>query len=254
VRIGTWNVNGLRKRLAEVTAWVESERLDVVCLQEIKATPDQIEPLTTLPEFSSYWHGLKGGYSGVSVHVRKESFPAAVTFSNPAFDTEARVVEARTGPWCFASAYFPNGGKDFPAKMEFLAAMEGHVGEILRSGARLVLCGDLNVAREDRDVYPNQRKPGIIGCRPDERALFERMIAHGLVDVGRAREPDNDQLFTWWPYWRNLRQKNQGWRIDYVLTTPEVFATVTDCRVLREYGSSDHGPLVLDLEGEKVAT
>ncbi len=86
-------------------------------------------------------------------------------------------------------------------------------------GAASILCGDLNVARTDRDVHPKERKPDVIGQLPDERALIERLIGAGLVDVGRALDPDNDGLFTWWAPWRNLRQRNIGWRLDYVLAS-----------------------------------
>ena len=83
----------------------------------------------------------------------------------------------------------------------------------------MVLCGDINIAREERDVHPKERKPNAIGQRPDERAAFTRLLGHGLVDVGRALDPDNDALFTWWAPWRNLRQRNIGWRLDYVLAS-----------------------------------
>ena len=86
-----------------------------------------------------------------------------------------------------------------------------------RSGRTLVMLGDMNVARTERDVHPKERKPRAIGQLPEERALIERILSRGLVDVGRALDPDNDGLFTWWAPWRNLRQRNIGWRLDYVL-------------------------------------
>ena len=88
------------------------------------------------------------------------------------------------------------------------------------------MCGDLNVARTDRDVHPKERKPRAIGQLPEERALIERIVGRGLVDVGRALDPDNDDLFTWWAPWRNMRQRNIGWRLDYVLASTSLAATV----------------------------
>ena len=85
------------------------------------------------------------------------------------------------------------------------------------TGTPLVICGDLNVAHTDRDLHPKERKAGGIGQRPEERALFDRLLAQGLVDVGRTLDPDNENLFTWWAPWRNMRQRNIGWRIDYVV-------------------------------------
>ena len=93
-----------------------------------------------------------------------------------------------------------------------------------------MICGDLNIARTDMDVHPKERKPRIIGQLPEERALLERIIGHGLVDTGRALEPENDQMFTWWAPWRNMRQRNIGWRLDYVLATRSVFDAVSRLR------------------------
>jgi exodeoxyribonuclease-3 len=246
VKIATWNVNGIRAREAQFVEWVSRDRPDAVCLQEIKATPEQLtETLTMLPEYWSYWHGGPKGYSGVSLHLRKDAFPARPEFGHPAFDMECRVVEAKVeGGLVLASVYVPNGGKDFPAKLKFLEEMRAYVDGVHSAGGKLVLCGDLNVARTDRDVTVKDRKPGTIGQRPDERELFERILASGMVDVARQLDPDSDTLFTWWPPWRNLRQKNQGWRIDYVLASTERGLKPTECKVLADVGTSDHAPVV----------
>ncbi|HEY4016777.1 MAG TPA: exodeoxyribonuclease III [Polyangiaceae bacterium] len=247
MKIATWNVNGIRAREAQFVEWVNRDTPDVVCLQEIKATPEQLgETLTLLPDYFSYWHGGPKGYSGVSLHLRKTSMAAKPEFSHPPFDVEYRVVEARIGGGVVvASVYVPNGGKDFAAKLRFLEAMRGYVAGVHAAGERLVLCGDLNVARTDADVHPKERKPGAIGQRDDERQLFEEIVAIELADVARMLEPDNDRLFTWWPPWRGLRQKNQGWRIDYVLASRSIVPN--DCRVLADVGTSDHAPLVATL-------
>jgi len=138
----------------------------------------------------------------------------------------------------------PNGGKDYPAKLRFLEALAGYAGEVKARGGQLLLCGDLNVARADIDVHPKERKEGAIGQRPDERALFERMLSHGLVDLGRRFDPDNEGLFTWWAPWRNLRQRNIGWRIDYLLASDALAAGATECVVRADVGTSDHAPVV----------
>jgi exodeoxyribonuclease-3 len=246
VRIATWNVNGIRAREAQFVEWVNRDRPDIVCLQELKATQEQLgETLTMLPDYWSYWHGGPKGYSGVSLHLRKDVVPTRPAFGHPAFDVECRVVEARlaSGP-VVASIYVPNGGKDYAAKLRFLEAMGAYVETVRAAGEQLVLCGDMNVARTDRDVHSRERKAGAIGQRPDERALFERMLSFGLVDVARALDPESETMFTWWPPWRNMRQKNQGWRIDYVLASEGPGLKATECRVLAEVGTSDHAPVV----------
>jgi exodeoxyribonuclease III len=243
MKIATWNVNGIRARQGQVQDWIESERPDVVCLQEIKASIDQLPVwLCEIEGYWCYWHGSKG-YSGVALHVSRDFAAERPAFEHPAFDYENRIVLARLPQATVASVYVPNGGKDFPAKMRFLAALEQFVQETAPQGP-LVICGDINIARSDMDVHPKERKPRAIGQLPEERAQLERIIGNGLVDVGRALEPENDQLFTWWAPWRNMRQRNIGWRLDYVLASEALFATVRSCDVRREVGTSDHAPVV----------
>jgi len=252
VKIATWNVNGIRAREAQVREWIERERPEVVCLQELKASTSQVPAaLCELEGYWCYWHG-ETHYSGVGLHIRKDALGVddKPAFRHPAFDYESRIVTADIGPMTVASIYVPNGGKDFPAKMRFLEAMEAFAAEARAAGRTLVLCGDLNVARTDMDVHPKERKPGIIGQRPDERELFERIIGHRLVDIGRALDPENDRLFTWWAPWRNLRQRNIGWRLDYVLASEPLARRASRCIVFPEVGTSDHAPVVAVFEPE----
>ncbi|MBI3264536.1 MAG: exodeoxyribonuclease III [Acidobacteria bacterium] len=250
--IATWNVNGIRARETQLQEWIERERPDVICLQEIKASSAQVPAaLCEMEGYWCYWHGEKG-YSGVGLHIRKESCAERPVFSHPPFDYENRIVTTQIGGLTVGSVYVPNGGKDFDAKMRFLDALEHFVAAFEATGAPVVLCGDLNIARTDRDVHPKERKPGIIGQRPDERALLERIISHGLVDVGRALDPDNDNLFTWWAPWRNLRQRNIGWRLDYVLASESLARGAIECPVQRGVGTSDHGPVMARFSGQTL--
>ena len=126
--------------------------------------------------------------------------------------------------------------------MEHLIAWSRQLHE---TGRRLVLCGDLNIARAEIDVHPKERKPRAIGQLPEERALFERLLGDHLVDVGRALDPANENLFTWWAPWRSLRARNIGWRLDYVLASKPIAAQASSCLVLAEVGTSDHAPVVM---------
>ena len=244
MKIATWNVNGIRARQAQVQEWVERDQPDVLCLQEIKATPDQIPAmLFDLEQYWCYWHGGKG-YSGVALHVSKRIAPERPVFSHPAFDFENRIVEVTLPDVTVASIYVPNGGKDFPAKMRFLESMDAYAAALQSSGRPIVLCGDLNIARTERDVHPKERKLRAIGQLPEERALLETIIGRGLMDVGRSLDPDNDELFTWWPPWRSMRQRNIGWRLDYVLASASLASRAVSCPVEREVGTSDHAPVV----------
>jgi exodeoxyribonuclease-3 len=244
MKIATWNVNGVRAREAQLQEFIAREQPDVLCLQEIKAALDQLPMwLCEIDGYSCYWHGAKG-YSGVALHVRRSSFPARPDFHHPEFDYENRIVTARLPAFTVASVYVPNGGKDFPAKMRFLESLADFAAEYERAGQALVLCGDMNVARTDLDVHPKERKLNVIGQRPDERALLERIIGQGLVDVHRQLEPDNPDLFTWWAPWRNLRARNIGWRLDLILASRLLAERLESCVVQREFGTSDHGPVI----------
>jgi exodeoxyribonuclease-3 len=245
VKIATWNVNGIRARAAQLREWVERDRPDVLCLQELKAEAAQIPPECRLPDYHTYWHTLKG-YSGVSLQIHRDLVPEVI-FSHPTFDMESRIVQAEVGDLIVASVYVPNGGKDYPAKIAFLNALTDWVEQLHADRRPLVLCGDMNIARTEMDVHPKERKPNAVGQRPEERALFEALLNDRLVDLGRAFDPDNASLFTWWAPWRNLRARNIGWRLDYVLAAPAVAGRASGCVVLADVGTSDHAPVVLTM-------
>ncbi|CAN5513122.1 exodeoxyribonuclease III [soil metagenome] len=248
MRVLTWNVNGIRAREAQVLELFEKEKPDVACFQETKATTDQLSPnlygLTGLLDYHSLWHGSPKGYSGVSVHLRKSRFPEAPKKAHPRFDAETRVVEAHTEGAVFVSVYAPNGGKDYDAKIAFFEAMADYAKAF--GDKDVIIAGDINISRTDVDVHKSLRVKESIGQRTEERILLEKVIAGGLVDVGRKLAPDDDTLFTWWPYWRNARQKNVGWRLDMVLASTALAERARTARVLREFGASDHAPLVVD--------
>ncbi len=252
MKIATWNVNGIRARQGELLAWLAAEQPSVVCLQEIKASLDQLTfELRDVEGYWAFWHGQKG-YSGVGMLVSKALAVVEPSIAHPAFDFEQRIatVDVLSGEESLtvATVYVPNGGKDYEAKLRFLDALDVWAEEAQREGRRIVICGDLNVAREERDVHPKERKPNQIGTRPAEREVLERLISRNLVDVGRALDPDNENLFTWWAPWRNLRQRNIGWRIDYVLASAPLASRAASSSVMREVGTSDHGPVVVTFD------
>ena len=159
MKIATWNVNGIRAREAQLQDFIDREQPDVLCLQEIKASLDQLPVwLCDIEGYWCYWHGGKG-YSGVGLQVRKDHCVESPGFHHPPFDYEQRIVTVTLPQATVASIYVPNGGKDFAAKMRFLEAMDAYAAEFAAAGEPLVLCGDLNVARTDMDVHPKERKP-----------------------------------------------------------------------------------------------
>ena len=246
MKIATWNVNGIRARETQLCDWLERDRPDVVCLQELKAEPGQIPARCSLTDYYVYWHGRRA-YSGVSLHFRKSLFDTEPQFSHPDFDMESRIVQAQLGNVVFASVYVPNGGKDYAAKLAFLDALAGWARQLHEEGREVVLCGDINIARSDMDVHPRERKADVIGQLPEERELFAKLLGTHLVDVGRELAPAKDDLFTWWPPWRNMRARNIGWRIDYILAAPSIASRGTRCSVLTDIGTSDHAPVMMTI-------
>ncbi len=246
MRIATWNVNGIRARAAQLRAWLERERPDVVCLQELKAESHQIPDECKLADYHAYWHCRKG-YSGVSLQVRKDLLTADPVYSHPPFDFESRIVQLDHGELVVASVYVPNGGKDYGAKVAFLRRLTEWATRLQADGRSLVLCGDINIARAEIDVHPKERKANAVGQRPEERALLQTLLDTGLADLGRGFDPDNPGLFTWWAPWRNLRARNIGWRLDYLLASPGVAARATSCVVQADVGTSDHAPVVMTM-------
>lgn len=248
MKLSTWNVNGIRARGAQVLEWLRTERPDVLCLQEIKASPEHVpEALCALEDYWYFWHGHKG-YSGVGILLRKEAWPLRPEFFHPSFDRECRVVAVRLADLLLASIYVPNGGKDFQAKVRFLESLREFVREERARGTRLILCGDLNVALEPRDVHPLMQKEGQVGQTEAERVLMRGILEEGLEDLLRRFHPHDARLFTWWAPWRNFRARNFGWRLDYVLVSRELAETARRCDSLREFGTSDHGPVVAELD------
>jgi exodeoxyribonuclease-3 len=243
--IATWNVNGIRARQEQVQAFLEREQPDVLCLQELKAVPEQIPiGVTELEGYWSYWHGEKG-YSGVALLIRQARFPgSAPVFVHPNFDFEHRIVMAELPMGSVVSVYVPNGGKDFDAKIRFLRSLVSLAAEYRAARRPLILCGDLNVAHRNIDVHAKELKPGAIGQRDDERALFDDLLSQDLADVQRGLHPDTPDIYTWWPPWRQMRQRNIGWRIDYLLASPMLADQAVTCVAHREVGTSDHGPVV----------
>lgn len=247
MRIATWNVNGIRARQEQIREWIEKDRPEVICLQEIKALPEQVPAsLRELEGYWSHWHGGKG-YSGVALMIRKDLSAQPPQFSHPFFDVENRIVTALIGDLTVASVYVPNGGKDFRAKMRFLNALQEYAAAFHSTGDGLIFCGDLNVTRAEIDVHPQERR-NVICQLPQEREAFAGILSSGMVDIARTLEPSNENLFTWWAPWRGMRQRNIGWRLDYLLATADLANRARSCSVLIDIGTSDHAPVIATFE------
>jgi len=254
MKIVTWNVNSLSVRLPRVVEFLAMHRPDVVCLQETKceAAAFPTEELAAAG-YRSVQHSA-GRWAGVAILAREDhSLTAGPTGLPGELRTEeARWIEASVDGLWVASAYVPNGraldSPSFEEKLAFFEAMLARVGRLAAAGEQIVVTGDLNVTREDRDVWDPAAFAGSTHVTPAERSRLEGIIAAGdLVDAYRHVHPD-DQQFTWWDYRQGHFHRGMGLRIDYVLLSRALAARLERCGIERDFRKgvkpSDHAPVV----------
>ncbi len=253
MKLATWNVNSLAVRLPQVLAWLSTNPVDALVLQETKLSDDKF-PAAEIEAagYRAAWHGQKT-YNGVALLSRIEA--GQVQKNIPGLDDEqARVIAGTLGDLRIVGAYMPNGqapdSDKFQYKMRWLDALRQWLAAELVANPRLVLLGDFNIAPEDRDVYDPVAWAGQIHCTPEERAHFRALVALGLVDAFRLFEQP-PKSWSWWDY-RNLAfRKNQGLRIDHILVSealkPCVSACVIDKLPRKNERPSDHAPVVVEL-------
>jgi exodeoxyribonuclease-3 len=220
-KIVTWNINGIRARKEALLKWIENNQPDLLFLQEIKADKSKIpEEFFNLPNHDAVWNEslFKGGYSGTALLIKKslKVDNGEYEWFIPDFDQENRLLCLTQAKTLYIGIYTPRGDKDdhLGLKISMLNQLKDFVAGYMKNGYSIVLCGDFNVAHKDMDVHESQNKPNATGLRPAERELIDGFINEGLHDIMRERSPDDDRLFTWWPYWRGARERNLGWRID----------------------------------------
>lgn len=251
MKVASWNVNGIRAREAALASWVMQCSPDVLVLQEVKASVEEIpQNIMSLAGYRSFWNGssFKKGYSGTGI-LMKESFGhEGASFEIPPFDIENRTVVLHAGPVSIIGTYVPRGDtpQHYGIKLGYLEAMREYVRALLASGRQVLVTGDMNVAHRQIDLHHSQNKPGATGLRPEERSSIDRLIALGLTDVMREMNPERDDLFTWWPYWRMARERNLGWRIDCFYLSECRKDRILRAEVDVQEKNSDHAPIILE--------
>jgi exodeoxyribonuclease III len=260
VRLATWNVNSLKARLPRVEAWLAEVRPDVCCLQETKLADTAFPSMALSALGYEVAHHGEGRWNGVAICSRVGLDDVVAGFADGApADAEARLLTATCAGIRVVTAYVPNGrevGHDhYRYKLAWFERLEAHLDAVAAPGEDLVLCGDLNVAPTDLDVWDPAAFVGATHVSEPERAALGRLAERGLVDVVRARFPDTERIFTWWDYRAGAFHKGMGMRIDHVLATGALAERVSWALVDRNArkGSqpSDHAPVVVqfDLEG-----
>ncbi len=253
MKLITYNVNGIRAALKkDFIGWIESEKPDIFCLQEVKALESQVPELELFRQmgYEIYWNPAeKKGYSGVATFTKIK--PISVTKGmGLTHDTEGRVLKLTFEDFTLINSYFPSGSsgdlrQDF--KMEYLADFQQYIDELKQTEPNLLICGDVNICHLDMDIHNPTKQQNSSGFLPEERNWVSNFLAKGFVDTFRhfSQEPHN---YSWWSYRANARNNNKGWRIDYFFATESLREKLTDCKILPDVKHSDHCPVRLEVD------
>jgi len=249
----SWNVNGIRAIKGKgFLEWLYQESPDVLCLQETKAQPDQLDADLLEPQgYHVYWaYPERKGYSGVAVYSREKPLSVKYDFVNSGIEIEGRVIIAEYPVFTLCNIYFPNGqmsSERLKYKMTFYNVFLDFADTMVSAGKKLVICGDVNTAHKEIDLARPKENSKTSGFLPEERAWIDKFVAHGYVDTFRHfhKEP---QQYTYWDIKSGARARNVGWRIDYFFVSENLLPSVTNAFILPGVMGSDHCPIGITLK------
>jgi exodeoxyribonuclease-3 len=255
LRIATYNINGVNRRLENLLSWLEIARPDVVCLQELKAETAAF-PVKAIEAagYGAVWRGQRS-WNGVAILARGAT-PVLTRSALPGdrYDAQARYIEAAVNGVLIACLYAPNGnprpGPKFDYKLAWMERLIDHAGGLLAADIPVVLAGDYNIIPTDDDIYPGHHEADNALLQPESRATFERLLTQGWVDSLRAVHPQGP-LWTFWGYLRHRWRDDKGMRLDHLLLSPLLQPRLAAAGVSREAraaeGASDHAPVWVEL-------
>ncbi len=256
MKIATFNINGINKRLPNLMAWLADAAPDVVCLQELKATDRQF-PATALADagYGAVWKG-ESSWNGVAILARgTEPILTRTALPGDEQDQQSRYIEAAVNGVVIGCLYAPNGnpqpGPKFTYKLAWLQRLLAHAAELTATGLPVVLAGDYNIVPEPRDIYETTSYKTNALVQPGPRALYAELLAQGWRDALRQAFPD-ETVYTFWDYMRNRWERNAGLRIDHLLLSKKLHRKLTAAGVDRPVrgaeGASDHAPAWIELK------
>jgi exodeoxyribonuclease III len=262
MKIATWNVNSIRSRLDHVCQWLDATPVDVLCLQETKVVdPDFPRAAIEALGYQIYIFGQKS-YNGVALLSRSPleqvtlGFAGALGDEAADLDDQKRVISGRLGDLCVVNLYVPNGseiGSDkYHYKLRWLATLRDYLKALLPQQLHLLVCGDFNVAPEDRDIHnPKGRETHIMSSDAERQALTQSVLELGLIDIFRQFNPEPGQ-FSWWDYRTAAFNRNSGWRIDHHYLSPALSQLAKSCVIDKTPRGwekpSDHTPVIVELD------
>lgn len=256
VRVLSWNVNGIRAAAQKgFLDWLEASEAHVVGVQETRARPEQIDESIKNPNgWVTHWNPAeRPGYSGVGLYSRRPADHVESTFGEPELDGEGRLLVARYGALTIVNGYFPNGsgkGRDnsrVPFKLEFYRKLFARLEPLRARGERLLVMGDFNTAHRPIDLARPKQNEGTSGFLPEEREELDRWLRSGWTDTFRHFEKGEGH-YSWWSQRFGVREKNIGWRIDYVLASEGAMEFVRSASIHPEVRGSDHCPVGVALD------
>jgi exodeoxyribonuclease-3 len=230
--------------------WVEEVQPDIVCLQEIRARPEQLprDQRDRIEGLKTCWHPAeRPGYSGVLTVANRREMVLQKGLGVPRFDREGRAIRGMAGDVVLFNVYVPNGKRDHsrvPYKLDFYASLLRQCDRLHAEGKGVVICGDINTAHQEIDLRNPRENRNTTGFLPEERAWIDRFLSHGLVDAFRSRYPDRE-AYTWWTYRLGARDRDIGWRLDYFLVSEALMDRVEEVAIHTEVLGSDHCPISL---------
>jgi exodeoxyribonuclease-3 len=248
MKLISWNVNGLRSILAKGFArFVQTQAPDVICLQESRCEPHQIE--LDLPGYEAHWNAAeKKGYSGTLTLTRTAPLSVSRGVAG-APDTEGRVLNVELPAFHLVNAYFPNSQRSLerlPFRVKWDAAFRKHLKQLSKAKP-VVFCGDLNVAHTELDLANPKANKGTHGFTDEERGDFSQMLKDGYLDSFRLFETGGGH-YSWWSQRPGIRARNIGWRLDYFVVSKLLAPKVRSARILADVMGSDHAPVLLELD------
>lgn len=261
MQIATWNVNSIRTRLTHVVEWLQQHPVDVLCLQETKVM-DKDFPQAPFQElgYAAYVSGQKS-YNGVALLSRHPLQSVTTGFASvlgtetaSAFDDQKRVIAGVLEGVQIVNLYVPNGSavgsEKYSYKLRWLATLRDYLKTLMSQNDALLVCGDFNVAPEDRDIYDPDGKANHIMASPQEREALQRVLSIGLSDAFRKFTQDGGH-YSWWDYRAASFRRNRGWRIDHHYLSPALYERALGCTIdiepRRREKPSDHTPVIVEL-------
>jgi len=253
LKIISWNVNGIRAVAKKgFLDWINKENPDILCIQETKAHEDQVPfDIKFISGFDSVFSNpIRKGYSGVATYSKLKALSNLTSIENNDFDEEGRVIISNYGDFVLLNVYFPNGARNeerLSFKLGFYEHLLEYLKELLKTQKNIIICGDVNTAHKEIDLFHPKENSNQSGFLPQERAWIDKLLEVGFIDSFREFNKEPHQ-YSWWDVKSRARERNVGWRIDYFFVSNNLKKNLKNGFILPQVTGSDHCPVGIELE------